>query len=281
MAPLPPLREIIANYQLSARKSLGQNFLLDANLNDKIVSHSGPLNGHDILEIGPGPGGLTRSLVNAGARRVVVVEKDGRFIAPLRELASFMTNIVVVHGDALKTKGVEKRLRPPVRVIANLPFNVATKCLVNWLESEPWPPFWKSLTLMFQEDVARRIVAKPGDSAFGRLSVLSQWRTRARLVMRVPATAFVPQPKVNAAVVRIDHPRALNPDDPSIGELTQVTRLAFGQRRKMLRSSLKKVDAAIDDHLRSVGIDPCARPETLSTDQFCALARTLFRSPMK
>lgn len=272
---LPPLREVIADHQLSAHKSLGQNFLLDANITDKIAALSGELEGHDVLEVGPGPGGLTRSLVRAGARRIVAIEKDSRFIAPLKELAGCAGNIEIVHGDALEFDQMLELLAPPIKVIANLPFNIATKLLVSWLESNEWLPFWQSLTLMFQEDVARRIVAQPGSRTYGRLSIMSQWRTRARIVLKVPASAFVPRPKVNALVVQIDRPRKMESDDPKMDQLKELTRVVFGQRRKMLRASLKKFHPKIDEKLHSMGISSCARPERLTIEQFRSLAKTL------
>lgn len=276
---LPPLREVIADHQLSARKSLGQNFLLDANITDKIAVLSGELEGHDVLEIGPGPGGLTRSLVRAGARHIVAIEKDSRFITPLNELADCAGNIKIVHDDALESDHIVKLLAAPIKVIANLPFNVATQLLARWLESNEWPPFWQSLTLMFQEDVARRIVAQPGSKSYGRLSIMSQWRTRARIVLKVPAAAFVPRPKVNAVVVQIDRPREMGVDDPQIDQLRELTRAVFGQRRKMLRVSLKKFHAQIDEKLHSMGIAPSTRPERLTIEQFRSLAQTLQSPP--
>ncbi len=275
LSELPPLREVIAAHRLSARRQLGQNFLLDGNITDKIAALAGPLEGRDVLEIGPGPGGLTRSLVKAGARRVVAVEKDARFLPALRDLAASAANTVIIHGDALEFDA-QAHLARPAKVVSNLPFNAAAKLFSGWMEAREWPPFWESLTLMFQQETAERIIARPGSKTYGRLSVLAQWRSRARLVLKVPAAAFVPRPKVNASVITIDCPRS-PPDAPDMLILGELTKAAFGQRRKMLRTSLRHFCPDINACLEETGIDPSARPETVSIDQFRCLARSIPR----
>jgi 16S rRNA (adenine1518-N6/adenine1519-N6)-dimethyltransferase len=270
---LPPLRAVIAAHGLRAARALGQHFLLDLNLTAKIARLAGDLTGSDVLEVGPGPGGLTRALLAAGARRVVAVEKDRRCLPALAEIAAaWPGRLEVVAGDALDVDLA--RLRPPLRIVANLPYNVGTELLLRWLSPEPWPPPWQSLTLMFQKEVAERIVAAPGGGAYGRLAVLARWRTEARIVMRLPAAAFTPPPKVDSAVVRLDAlaaPRA----EAGAAALARVTAAAFGQRRKMLRSSLRGLAPDIEAHLAALGIDPTARAETLDVAAFCAIARAL------
>ena len=271
---LPPLREVIRAHGLSARKSLGQNFLLDLNLTAKIARQAGDLSGCDVLEIGPGPGGLTRGLLAEGARRVVAVERDPRCLPALAEIAhAYPGRLSVVEGDALEIDP-SADLTPPVRVVANLPYNVGTELLVRWLTPEHWPPFWQSLTLMFQREVAARIVAAPGSKAYGRLAVLAQWRGEPRIVMDLPPQAFTPPPKVSSAVIHItalEAPRY--PADPAM--LSRVVATAFGQRRKMLRATLKPLVPDIEARLRRLGIDPTDRAERLELAQFCALARDL------
>ena len=271
---LPPLREVIARHGLSARKALGQNFLLDLNLTAKIARAAGDLTGVDVLEIGPGPGGLTRGLLAEGARRVVAVERDARCLPALAEIAArYPGRLEVLEGDALKIDAAA-HLVPPVRIVSNLPYNVGTELLVRWLSIEPWPPFWESLTLMFQREVAERIVARPGSGAYGRLAILAQWRCEARIVMTLPPEAFTPPPKVRSAVVRLDALAA--PRFPADGRvLARVTAAAFGQRRKMLRASLKGLHPEIEDILAAVGIAGTARAETVDIEGFCALARAL------
>ena len=271
---LPPLREVIRAHGLSARKSLGQNFLLDLNLTAKIARQAGDLTGCDVLEIGPGPGGLTRGLLAEGARHVVAVERAPRCLPALAEIAAaYPGRLSVVEGDALEFDPAAQ-LTPPVRIVANLPYNVGTELLVRWLTPERWPPFWQSLTLMFQREVAERIVAAPGSKAYGRLAILAQWRAEARIVMDLPPQAFTPPPKVSSAVVHItalESPRY--PADPSI--LSRVVARAFGQRRKMLRASLKALAPDIEARLERLGIDPTDRAERLGLAEFCALARDL------
>ncbi|MBY5976960.1 16S rRNA (adenine(1518)-N(6)/adenine(1519)-N(6))-dimethyltransferase RsmA [Phaeobacter italicus] len=271
---LPPLREVIETHQLLARKSLGQNFLLDLNLTAKIARQAGDLTGCDVLEIGPGPGGLTRGLLAEGARKVLAVEKDSRCIPALAEVsAAYPGKLEVIEGDALEVNPLT-HLTPPIRIAANLPYNVGTELLVRWLTPKAWPPFWQSLTLMFQREVAERIVAQPGTKAYGRLALLAQWRADARIVLSLPPEAFSPPPKVHSAVVHLtalEEPRF--PADP--GTLNKVVAAAFNQRRKMLRASLKSVSPDIEDHLNAAGIPPTERAEQVSLEAFCALARSV------
>ncbi len=271
---LPPLREVIAAHGLRAKKSLGQNFLLDLNLTAKIARQAGDLTGCDVLEVGPGPGGLTRGLLAEGARRVLAVEKDARCLPALAEIAAaYPGRLEVVQGDALQVDPLA-RLTPPIRVVANLPYNVGTELLVRWLTPPEWPPFWASLTLMFQREVAQRIVAAPGTKAYGRLAVLAGWRTEARIVMDLPPEAFTPPPKVSSAVVHLTAlPAPRFAADPEV--LQRVVAAAFNQRRKMLRSALKGVAPDIEAVLRRAGIDPTQRAEQVPLERFCALARAL------
>ena len=271
---LPPLREVIANHGLSARKSLGQNFLLDLNLTAKIARQAGDLTGCDVLEIGPGPGGLTRGLLAEGARHVVAIEKDERCLSALEEIAGrYPGRLTVLRGDALKIDPMQ-HLTPPVRVVANLPYNVGTELLVRWLTPDEWPPYWTSLTLMFQKEVAQRIAAECGSKAYGRLSILAQWRCQVRMVMQIPPEAFTPPPKVTSAVVHLER-RETPLYDADAKVLERVVAKAFGQRRKMLRASLKGLVPDIEEVLRSVGIKPTDRAENISVEQFCALARAV------
>ena len=268
---LPPLREVIARHGLSASKALGQNFLFDEQLLDRIAAIPGSLDGRAVLEIGPGPGGLTRALLRAGAR-VTAVEMDRRCLPALAELAeAFPGRLRVIEGDALKLDH-DALLGEPYAVVANLPYNVGTARLVRWLGGEPWPPQWTSLTLMFQLEVAQRIVAKPGSGAYGRLAVLAQWRSAAKLAMKVHRSAFTPPPKVMSAVVHLTPDE--QPEGVSARTLERVTEAAFGQRRKMLRQSLKGLPGAIEA-LEELGIDSTRRAETLAIAEFVALARAL------
>ena len=270
---LPPLRDVIQRHGLSARKSLGQNFLLDLNLTAKIARSAGDLTNSDVLEVGPGPGGLTRGLLAAGARKVVAVEKDARCLPALEEIAdAYPGRLTVLHGDALEID-VMAHLSPPVKIAANLPYNVGTALLTRWLDPTEWPPFWSSLTLMFQKEVAERIVARPGSKAYGRLSLLAEWRSEAQIVMDLPPQAFTPPPKVRSAVVHlVARPKPLYPADPKV--LREVVARAFQQRRKMMRASLKSYQN-IEDALASADIDPKSRAETVDLERFCALARAL------
>jgi len=266
-----PLRDVIARHGLSASKALGQNFILDRQLLARIAAIPGPLDGATVYEVGPGPGGLTRALLETGAR-VVAVERDRRCIAALAELESeHGDRLRVIEGDALK---IDERaeLRNGVHVVANLPYNIGTALLLRWLAADPWPPWWRSLTLMFQKEVADRIVAAPDSDHYGRLSVAAQWRARPRIAMIVNRSAFVPPPKVTSAVVHIVPAEASTGVSPRI--LEQVTEAAFGQRRKMLRSSLKGLPNALAA-LDSLGINSQRRAETLSVDEFVNLARVL------
>jgi 16S rRNA (adenine1518-N6/adenine1519-N6)-dimethyltransferase len=271
---LPPLREVIAAHGLTARKSLGQNFLMDLNLTTKIARQAGDLSGSDVLEVGPGPGGLTRALLAEGARKVLAVEKDARAMAALAEIAAhYPGRLEVMNADALEIDPAAY-LTPPIRVVANLPYNIGTELLVRWLTPKSWPPFWESLTLMFQKEVAQRIVAQPGAKAYGRLAILAQWRCDARVVMELPAEAFTPPPKVRSAVVHLTAlPEPRFPAD--VRTLQHLTATAFQQRRKMLRASLKGLHPDIGGLLESVGIAPTSRAEEIGLEQFCALARAL------
>jgi len=271
---LPPLRDVIASLGLDAKKSLGQNFLLDLNLTSKIARLAGDISGHDVLEVGPGPGGLTRGLLVAGARRVVALEKDPRCMAALAQIAAaYPGRLDVFNADALDFD-IRGQLTGPVRVVANLPYNVGTELLVRWLTPKDWPPFWSSLTLMFQKEVAERIIAKPGTKAYGRLGILAQWKSNPSVVMELPPEAFTPPPKVHSAVVHLEalaEPRFPAP----AGLLSSTVAMAFNQRRKMLRSSLKSAAPDIETALRDAGLEPTARAEEISLEGFCALARRL------
>lgn len=271
---LPPLREVIAAHGLSAKKALGQNFLLDLNLTARIARLAGDLTACDVLEIGPGPGGLTRGLLAEGARRVLAVEKDPRCLPALQQIAeAYPGRLEIVIGDALAVDPLA-HLTPPVRIAANLPYNVGTELLVRWLTPPAWPPAWQSLTLMFQREVAERIVARPGGKAYGRLALLAQWRTEPRIVMDLPPQAFTPAPKVSSAVVHLTAlPAPRFPADPAV--LSRVVAAAFNQRRKMLRAALRGVAPDIEDHLRAAGIAPTERAEQVGLEAFCALARSV------
>lgn len=273
---LPPLREVIAAHGLSASRALGQNFLLDEHLLDRIARIPGNLSGKRVLEIGPGPGGLTRALLRAGAQ-VTAIEMDRRCLPALAELeAAFPGRLRVVEGDALRVDHGALLQGQPFAVVANLPYNVGTALFTRWLSPEieggHWPPQWTSLTLMFQLEVAQRIIAAPSSPAFGRLAVLAQWRTRARQAMRVHRSAFTPPPKVTSAVVHVEPISA--PEGVDAIVLARLTEAAFGQRRKMLRQSLKGLPGAIAA-AEALGIDTSRRAETLAVSDFVALARAL------
>jgi len=274
---LPSLRDVIAHHGLAAKKSLGQNFLLDLNLTSKIARLAGDLSKSDILEIGPGPGGLTRGLLAEGARRVLAIEKDQRCLPALEEIrARYPGKLDVVNVDALEFDAASN-LTKPIKVVANLPYNVGTELLVRWLTPDVWPPYWESLTLMFQREVADRIVAKPGTKAYGRLSILTQWRTDAKIVMELPPEAFSPAPKVHSAVVHLTaRPTPAYPADAA--QLSRIVAAAFNQRRKMLRSSLKGLAPDAEARIASAGIEPTARAETLSVEQFCKLSAAFART---
>ena len=274
---LPPLRDVIQRHQLSARKALGQNFLLDLNLTSKIARYVGDLQACDVLEIGPGPGGLTRGLLAEGARRVLTVEKDGRCLPALEEIrAVYPDRLEIVHGDELDIDTLD-HLTPPVKIAANLPYNIGTELLVRWLTPPTWPPVWQNLTLMFQREVADRIVAQPGSKAYGRLAILAQWRAEARIVMTLPPEAFTPPPKVSSAVVQLTAlPEPRFEADAAV--LSRVVAAAFNQRRKMLRAALKGMAPDIEDRLIAAGLLPTDRAETVSLEGFCALARVVAKA---
>lgn len=266
---LPPLREVIERHGLRAKKALGQNFLLDLNLTGKIARAAGDLAQATVIEVGPGPGGLTRALLFNGARRVVAVERDERCLAALAEISDhYPGRLEVISGDALKTDFAALAHGETVKIVANLPYNIGTELLVRWLTVEPWPPFYASMTLMFQREVAERIVASPGSHAYGRLGVLAGWRTQATIAFDVPPQAFTPPPKVTSSVVHLV-PRA-TPLPADVKRLSRVTEAAFGQRRKMLRQSVKSLGG--EALLAEAGIDPTRRAETLSVEEFIRLA---------
>ena len=277
---LPPLREVIRRHSLAAKKSLGQNFLLDLNLTGRIARAAGPLDGVTVVEIGPGPGGLTRALLAAGARKVIAIERDERAIAALDEVAQRYPNrLDVVAGDALKLDLKPRTPDGPVRIVANLPYNIATALLVSWLTTEPWPPWFDRLVLMFQREVAERIVAPPGDKQYGRLSVLAGWRTQAKILFDIHPSAFVPQPKVTSSLVELVPRSAPLPCDRAL--LERVTAAAFGQRRKMLRQSLKSLGIDPLPLLAAVGIEPTARAEQIPVEGFVALTRALENAKLR
>ncbi|WP_309083983.1 16S rRNA (adenine(1518)-N(6)/adenine(1519)-N(6))-dimethyltransferase RsmA [Chelativorans sp.] len=273
MDGLPPLREVIERHGLFARKALGQNFLLDLNLTRRIARTAERLDGATVIEVGPGPGGLTRALLMEGAARVVAIERDERCIAALEQIAAhYPGRLEIVAGDALKTDfAALAGETEAVKIVANLPYNIGTELLIRWLTPERWPPFYESMTLMFQREVAERIVANPASSHYGRLGVLAGWRTEARIAFDVPPQAFTPAPKVTSSVVRIVPRREPLPVDAA--KLARVTEAAFGQRRKMLRQSLKSLGG--EALLEKVGIDGTRRAETLSVEEFARLAREL------
>jgi 16S rRNA (adenine1518-N6/adenine1519-N6)-dimethyltransferase len=270
---LPPLRQVIAAHGLAARRALGQNFILDLNLTAKIARLAGDIANADVLEIGPGPGGLTRGLLMEGARRVVAVERDARCLPALAEIAAaYPGRLTVLEGDALALDP-RPHLAPPVRIVANLPYNVGTELLVRWLTVD-WPPFWTSMTLMFQREVAERIVASPGGKAYGRLAILAQWRTEPRIVMTVPPDAFTPPPKVTSAVVRLDRLEA--PRFPADArQLSRVVAMGFNQRRKMLRASMRGLGTGAEAMLRAAGIEPTERAEQVPLAAWCRLSLVL------
>ena len=266
---LPPLRDVIARHGLTASKALGQNFLLDEQLLARIAAIPGSLKGQQVLEVGPGPGGLTRALLRAGAQ-VTAIEMDRRCLPALAELEdAFPGQLTVIHGDATK---VAHGIEGPFHILANLPYNVGTALFTGWLGGDGWPPQWQSLTLMFQLEVAERIVAAPDTSAYGRLAVLAQWRSTAKLAMRVHRSAFTPPPKVMSAIIHVTP--ADMPAGVSARKLERLTEAAFGQRRKMLRQSLKGMPGALDA-LSALGIDAQRRAETLSVSEFVNIARAL------
>ena len=267
---LPPLRDVIDRHGLLAKKSLGQNFLLDLNLTSKIARQAGGLTDYDVVEIGPGPGGLTRALLAEGASRVIAVERDERCLPALEEISDhYPGRLKVIHGDALKTN-YSQEIKQPARIIANLPYNIATPLLTGWLLASPWPSWFSSMTLMFQKEVAERICAAPNSKAYGRLSVLAQWRCDAKIAFDVGPKSFYPPPKVTSSIV------VLTPKTPlacETSKLERITQAAFGQRRKMLRAALKQVGGM--DLLERAEIDGTRRAETLSVEEFVRLANAL------
>jgi 16S rRNA (adenine1518-N6/adenine1519-N6)-dimethyltransferase len=260
---------------LSAKKSLGQNFLLDFNLTRRIARAAGPLEGATIVEVGPGPGGLTRALLLEGASRVVAIERDERCLSALSDIAAlYPGQLDIVAADALEVDYAGLALHPPARIVANLPYSVATPLLVGWLKTEPWPPWFDRLVLMFQREVADRIVAEPGGKDYGRLAVLSQWRTEPRILFKLPGAAFTPRPKVDSALVELV-PRATPEPACEVEQLEKMTAATFGQRRKMLRSSLRQLTPDSEELLVRLGVDPKARAEELAVADFCRIANAL------
>jgi 16S rRNA (adenine1518-N6/adenine1519-N6)-dimethyltransferase len=277
---LPPLRDVVAAHGLNARRALGQNFLFDLNLTRKIARAAGPLAGVVVIEVGPGPGGLTRALLSEGAEKVIAIERDARALGALAEIAEHWPGrLEIIEGDALRMAPetlIAKAGAMPIRIVANLPYNIATALLAGWLEAEPWPPFYDRLTLMFQREVAERIVATPAERAdYGRLAVLAGWRTAARILFDIPPAAFTPAPKVTSSVVELI-PRA-NPEACDAGTLSALTQAAFGQRRKMLRQSLRGFTAArgLDpvELITAAGLEPTMRAEEVDVAGFVTLAR--------
>jgi 16S rRNA (adenine1518-N6/adenine1519-N6)-dimethyltransferase len=271
---LPPLRDVIRRHGLSAKKSLGQNFLLDLNLTARIARVAEPLDGATVVEVGPGPGGLTRALLTLGAKRVIAIERDERALAALGEIAvRYPGRLDIVSGDALRFDYVAQLAGARTKVVANLPYNIATALLIDWLTAEPWPPWYDMLVLMFQREVAERIVAKVGDKAYGRLAVLAGWRCEGKIMFDVAPSAFVPQPLVTSSIVRLV-PR-LTPLPCDSKTLQRVTEAAFGQRRKMLRQSLKSLGVDASELLAAAAIEPTARAEEIAVDGFVKLANVL------
>jgi 16S rRNA (adenine1518-N6/adenine1519-N6)-dimethyltransferase len=276
---LPPLREVIARHGLAAKKALGQNFLFDLNLTRRIARAAGPLEGFTVIEIGPGPGGLTRALLMEGATNVIAIERDDRALAALAEIsAAYPGKLTVIPGDALQTDYARLAAGTPTKIVANLPYNIATPLLIGWIGSGEWSPFYESLTLMFQKEVAERIVAKSGGKEFGRLSVLCQYRTTAKKLFDVNRSAFTPPPKVTSSIVQL-MPKAKPEPECRLEVLERVTAAAFGQRRKMLRASLRNLLPEPEALLGELGIDPELRAEQLPVEAFARLAQRIGRVP--
>ncbi|MBA70082.1 MAG: 16S rRNA (adenine(1518)-N(6)/adenine(1519)-N(6))-dimethyltransferase [Rhizobiales bacterium] len=267
---LPPLRDVVARHGLDALKALGQNFLFDLNLTQKIARSAGPLDDHVVIEVGPGPGGLTRALLASGAKKLIAIERDTRCLPALAEIsAHYPGRLEVIEGDALKTDLAELAAGAPTRIVANLPYNVGTQLLIDWLTRDVDNPFWSSMTLMFQKEVGQRIVAKPGSNHYGRLGVLAGWIAEAEILFDIPPQAFNPPPKVTSSVVHLTPRPSRIPC--RLDDLERITQAAFGQRRKMLRQSLKPLGG--EALLEAAEIDPTRRAETLSLEEFCLLAR--------
>jgi 16S rRNA (adenine1518-N6/adenine1519-N6)-dimethyltransferase len=276
---LPPLREVIARHGLAAKKALGQNFLFDLNLTRRIARAAGPLEGFTVIEIGPGPGGLTRALLMEGATNVIAIERDDRALAALAEIsAAYPGKLTVIPGDALETDYARLAAGTPTKIVANLPYNIATPLLIGWIGSSEWPPFYESLTLMFQKEVAERIVAKSGGKEFGRLSVLCQYRATAKKLFDVNRSAFTPPPKVTSSIVQL-MPKANPEPECRLEVLERVTAAAFGQRRKMLRASLRSLLPEPEVLLNELGIDPELRAEQLPVEAFARLAQRIGEVP--
>jgi 16S rRNA (adenine1518-N6/adenine1519-N6)-dimethyltransferase len=270
---LPPLRDVIARHGLSAKKQLGQNFLLDLNLTSRVARAAGSLEGRTVIEVGPGPGGLTRALLAEGARKVVAIERDERAIPALAEIgAAYPDRLLVISGDALEID-YAALADGPTKIIANLPYNIGTELLIRWLTIEPWPPFFESLTLMFQREVAERIVAKPGDEAYGRLGVLAGWRTDARIAFNVSRSAFTPPPNVTSAVVHLIPKEVAR--DIRVRDVERLTKAAFGQRRKMVRQSLKSTGVPVERLLTAASLRGDERAEDLPIVAYLAMAKAL------
>ncbi len=270
--PLPPLKEVINQYDLWADKSLGQNFILDLNITRRIARAAMVTKSSHVIEIGPGPGGLTRALLMEGAGQVTVIERDRRFQKPLEQIAkAYPARLEIIFGDALKIP-LTNITSNPYKIVANLPYNLATPLLINWLKQSP--PEWENLTLMFQKEVGARICASSTDKHYGRLSVIANWRAKTQILFDVPPSVFVPPPKVTSSIVQL-HPRPMPLIDVELEKLETVTQAAFGQRRKMLRASLKQISANPVQWLEEAGIKATQRAENLSIEQFCALAKTL------
>jgi 16S rRNA (adenine1518-N6/adenine1519-N6)-dimethyltransferase len=278
---LPPLRDVIDTYGLAAKKNLGQNFILDLNLTAKIATLAGDVTDRLVIEIGPGPGGLTRALLGAGARRVIAVERDERCLPALQEIGKHWSGRLMVHAADALTMNWRSIIEPELRstdekalIIANLPYGIATKLLINWLETTPWPPWFDDMALMFQREVAERIVAQPSTKPYGRLSVISQWRCECDIALTLGPEAFTPPPKVASAVVRFT-PRP-NPEPTcDVRLLGRASQVMFGQRRKMLRASLKSLFTHPEIILQQLGINPTARAETLSITEIAKIAQAL------